>query len=91
MTLTPTRRAGRKKANVIPSAAEALIDCRVPPGLDADDARERIEAVLGEGDYEIEFSEAVVGNRSAARDAAGRRDRAAGSPRPTPAPSWRRS
>ena len=49
---------------MIPSSAEVLVDCRVPPGMDADDARKRIEAVLGEGDYELEFSEAVVGNRS---------------------------
>jgi acetylornithine deacetylase/succinyl-diaminopimelate desuccinylase-like protein len=41
-----------------------LIDCRVPPGFDQDNARERIEALLGDGDYEIEFSEAVVGNSS---------------------------
>jgi acetylornithine deacetylase/succinyl-diaminopimelate desuccinylase-like protein len=64
VTLSPTKARAGEKANVIPSAAEALIDCRVPPGLDADDARERIESLLGEGEYELEFTEAVVGNRS---------------------------
>ena len=64
VTMSPTRARAGKKANVIPSEAEALIDTRVPPGLDEKDARERIEALLGEGDYEIEFSEAVVGNSS---------------------------
>jgi acetylornithine deacetylase/succinyl-diaminopimelate desuccinylase-like protein len=64
VTLTPTRARASEKANVIPSYAEVLVDCRVPPGLGADDALERIESVLGEGDYEIEFSEQVVGNRS---------------------------
>ena len=63
-TLTPTKIEASEKANVIPSSAEALVDCRVPPGKDADWARKRIEAALGEGDYELEFSEAVVGNRS---------------------------
>ena len=63
-TLTPTRISASEKANVIPSAAEVLIDCRVPPGKDTDWARRRIEAVLGEGDYELEFTETVVGNRS---------------------------
>ncbi|MGH2957929.1 MAG: M20/M25/M40 family metallo-hydrolase [Solirubrobacterales bacterium] len=64
VTLSPTRAASGKKANVIPSEAEVLIDCRVPPGMGEREARERIEAVLGEGDYELEFSEAVVGNSS---------------------------
>jgi acetylornithine deacetylase/succinyl-diaminopimelate desuccinylase-like protein len=49
---------------VIPASAEVLVDCRVPPGRDAGYARAQIEEVLGEGDYEIEFSETVVGNRS---------------------------
>jgi acetylornithine deacetylase/succinyl-diaminopimelate desuccinylase-like protein len=64
VTLTPTKAQAGKKANVIPSEAEALIDCRVPPGFDRDEARERVEALLGEGDIEIEFSEAVIGNSS---------------------------
>ena len=33
VTLTPTMAQAGKKANVIPSEAEALIDCRVPPGV----------------------------------------------------------
>ncbi|HZA57655.1 MAG TPA: M20/M25/M40 family metallo-hydrolase [Solirubrobacterales bacterium] len=65
-TLTPTRVSASQKANIIPSAAEVLVDCRQPPGRDTGDARERIEAVLGPGDYEIEFGEEVVGNRSPA-------------------------
>ncbi len=63
-TLTPTMTKAGEKANVIPSSAEVLVDCRLPPGMDADGARQRIEALLGEGDYELEFTEAVVGNRS---------------------------
>ena len=64
VTLTPTKAEAGKKANVIPSEAEALIDCRVPPGFGKDEARDRLEALIGDGDYEIEFSEAVVGNSS---------------------------
>jgi acetylornithine deacetylase/succinyl-diaminopimelate desuccinylase-like protein len=64
VTLTPTISNAGKKANVIPSEAEALVDCRVPPGYGEDEARHQLEALIGDGDYEIEFSEAVVGNRS---------------------------
>jgi acetylornithine deacetylase/succinyl-diaminopimelate desuccinylase-like protein len=64
VTLTPTIANAGKKANVIPSEAEALIDCRVPPGYGEDEARRQLEALIGEGDYSIEFSEAVIGNRS---------------------------
>jgi acetylornithine deacetylase/succinyl-diaminopimelate desuccinylase-like protein len=64
VTLTPTKSESGKKANVIPSEAEALIDCRVPPGQGKDDALRQLAALIGEGDYEVEFSEAVVGNSS---------------------------
>jgi acetylornithine deacetylase/succinyl-diaminopimelate desuccinylase-like protein len=64
VTVTPTKARAGEKANVIPSRAEALLDCRVPPGLGEDDARTRISGLVGEGDYEIEFSEAVPGNSS---------------------------
>ena len=64
VTLSPTRAQAGKKANVIPSEAEALIDCRVPPGKGSDDALAALRGVIGEGDYEVEFSEAVMGNSS---------------------------
>jgi acetylornithine deacetylase/succinyl-diaminopimelate desuccinylase-like protein len=64
VTLTPTIAQGGKKANVIPSEAEALIDCRVPPGYGEEEALAALRALIGEGDYEVEFSEAVVGNAS---------------------------
>jgi acetylornithine deacetylase/succinyl-diaminopimelate desuccinylase-like protein len=64
VTLTPTRAAAGKKANVIPSEAEALIDCRVPPGQGEDEARRQLAALIGDEGYEIEFSEGVVGNVS---------------------------
>jgi acetylornithine deacetylase/succinyl-diaminopimelate desuccinylase-like protein len=64
VTLTPTRAAAGKKANVIPSEAEALIDCRVPPGYGKDEARQQLAALIGTDGYEIEFSEGVIGNIS---------------------------
>jgi acetylornithine deacetylase/succinyl-diaminopimelate desuccinylase-like protein len=75
VTLVPTQARASKKQNVIPSLAEVLVDCRVPPGMGEAAARERAEQVLGPpGDpaapggaaegYELEFVEHVVGNRS---------------------------
>jgi len=64
VTLTPTIAEAGKKANVIPSEAEALIDCRVPPGYGKDEALRQLQALIGEGDYDVEFSEAVVGSSS---------------------------
>ena len=64
VTLSPTKARAGEKANVIPSLAEALIDTRVPPGLAEEDARERMEALLGDGDHELVFSESVPGTRS---------------------------
>jgi acetylornithine deacetylase/succinyl-diaminopimelate desuccinylase-like protein len=64
VTLAPTRAHASEKINVIPSVAEIGVDCRVPPGLGEEDALKRIREVLGDGDYEVEFSEKVVGNQS---------------------------
>jgi len=55
---------GSGKQNVIPSRAEVLVDCRVPPEMEEGEVRKRIDAVLGDGEHEIEFVENVVGNRS---------------------------
>jgi acetylornithine deacetylase/succinyl-diaminopimelate desuccinylase-like protein len=64
VTLSPTLAQAGKKVNVIPSEAEALIDCRVPPGYGEDEALRQLTALIGKGDYSVEFSEAVVGNTS---------------------------
>jgi acetylornithine deacetylase/succinyl-diaminopimelate desuccinylase-like protein len=66
VTLTPTMSHASEKENVIPSQAELFVDCRVPPGFGEDEVRERAEAVLGDGDWEIEFASRIVGNRSGA-------------------------
>jgi acetylornithine deacetylase/succinyl-diaminopimelate desuccinylase-like protein len=66
VTLAPTIARGSSKINVIPSSAELEVDCRVPPGLGREDAERRIREVLGDEDYELEFTEMVVGNGSPA-------------------------
>ena len=69
VTLTPTMISASEKINVIPSSARLKVDCRVPPGLGADHALERIRTATGlpldgEGDFELEFHATVTGNRS---------------------------
>ncbi len=66
VTLTPTMSSASAKMNVIPSRAQIRVDCRVPPGLGLQAARERIEQVLGPetDELRIEFTEQVVGNES---------------------------
>ncbi len=64
VTLCPTMIEASQKINVIPSRAELHVDCRVPPELGEDDARKRIEEVVGSNGYELRFDEHVVGNRS---------------------------
>jgi acetylornithine deacetylase/succinyl-diaminopimelate desuccinylase-like protein len=67
VTLTPTMAHASDKVNVIPSRATLKVDCRVPPGMGEEAARERIEEVLGDrtDGIEIEFDEKVPGNASA--------------------------
>jgi acetylornithine deacetylase/succinyl-diaminopimelate desuccinylase-like protein len=64
VTLAPTMAKASNRENVIPSRAELVIDCRTPPGMTEDQVRQRIDLVLGDGDWRIEFNDPVVGNRS---------------------------
>ena len=65
VTMTPTKASASEKENVIPSRAEILVDCRVPTEMAEAEVRERVERHLdGAGEFEIEFREDVVGNRS---------------------------
>ena len=52
VTMAPTTARASEKDNVIPSHAEALVDCRVPPGIGPDEVRARVVELLGplEGD-----------------------------------------
>jgi acetylornithine deacetylase/succinyl-diaminopimelate desuccinylase-like protein len=68
VTMVPTKAAASEKENVIPSRAEVLVDCRVPPGGGAAEAQDALEQLLGplaEG-LEVEFTERVSGNSSPA-------------------------
>jgi acetylornithine deacetylase/succinyl-diaminopimelate desuccinylase-like protein len=64
VTLAPTRITASEKINVIPARAELQVDCRVPPELGEEHARERIAEVIGDAGYRLDFSETVIGNRS---------------------------
>jgi acetylornithine deacetylase/succinyl-diaminopimelate desuccinylase-like protein len=64
VTFAPTRIRASEKINVIPARAELQVDCRVPPELGEEHARERIAEVLGDHEHRIEFADTVVGNRS---------------------------
>ena len=77
--VTPTRVSASEKINVIPAARELQVDCRVPPGLGEDEARARIDEVLGADGYRLEFHEQRRGQPLAGGVAADGRDRATGS------------
>src|SRR5215210_742237 len=65
VTFSPTIIAASAKINVIPARAELKVDCRVPPGMGAEETMARVREVVGDGDgVEIEFLEEVIGNRS---------------------------
>jgi acetylornithine deacetylase/succinyl-diaminopimelate desuccinylase-like protein len=64
ITLVPTQAQASEKENVIPSVAETLVDCRVPPGIGEGEVREQADAILGGDGYSLEFVEHVIGNRS---------------------------
>jgi acetylornithine deacetylase/succinyl-diaminopimelate desuccinylase-like protein len=64
-TFAPTLISAGEKINVIPARAEFVVDCRLPPGLDGAVAERRARELLGPAEgLELEFTEAVVGNRS---------------------------
>jgi acetylornithine deacetylase/succinyl-diaminopimelate desuccinylase-like protein len=66
VTLSPTRATASEKINVIPAHAVLEVDCRTPPGMHRDAVRARVEEVLGDASYRLEFFEEVVGNSSPA-------------------------
>jgi acetylornithine deacetylase/succinyl-diaminopimelate desuccinylase-like protein len=63
-TFAPTIIHASDKRNVIPALCEVVVDCRLPPGDTPREAERTIRAVLGEGDWELEWLEAQGGTRS---------------------------
>jgi acetylornithine deacetylase/succinyl-diaminopimelate desuccinylase-like protein len=65
ITLSPVMIEGGVKENVIPAHCELHVDCRVPTEHGEDHVREHVEALLGDGEWELEAPDgAIVGNRS---------------------------
>ncbi len=64
LTLSPTQIEASGKRNVIPALCEVVVDCRLPPEQTPADVEPLIRAAIGEGDYDIEWLEAVGGTRS---------------------------
>jgi acetylornithine deacetylase/succinyl-diaminopimelate desuccinylase-like protein len=64
LTLSPTMIEASAKRNVIPALCEVVVDCRLPPEQTPADVEPLIRAAIGDGDYEIEWLEAVGGTRS---------------------------
>jgi acetylornithine deacetylase/succinyl-diaminopimelate desuccinylase-like protein len=64
VTMVPTVIRASEKINVIPALAELRVDCRVPPGMDGEEAMRHVRSVIPEEDLEVEFLEQVVGNAS---------------------------
>jgi acetylornithine deacetylase/succinyl-diaminopimelate desuccinylase-like protein len=65
-TLSPTMIDASHQRNVIPAVCEITVDCRLLPERTPADVEPLIRAALGDGDYELEFLEAVGGTRSRA-------------------------
>jgi acetylornithine deacetylase/succinyl-diaminopimelate desuccinylase-like protein len=64
LTLSPTMIDASHQRNVIPAQCEIVVDCRLLPEQTPADAEPLIRAALGNGAYELEFTEAVGGTRS---------------------------
>ncbi len=65
VTFAPTIVSAGEKINVIPARAMVRVDCRVPPEMGEEVALRRAREVIGDDEsLRIDFTEAVVGNRS---------------------------
>ena len=64
LTLSPTMISASGQRNVIPSACEVVVDCRLLPGQTQAEVEPILREVLGEGDYDFEWIEGRGGTRS---------------------------
>ena len=65
-TLSPTMIDASHQRNVVPALCEITVDCRLLPETTPADVEPLIRAALGDGEYELEFLEAIGGTRSQA-------------------------
>ena len=63
-TLSPTMIDASHQRNVILAVCEITVDCRLLPETTPADVEPLIRAALGNGRYDLEFTEAVGGTRS---------------------------
>lgn len=66
VTFAPTMVTASQKVNVIPAHAKLRVDCRVPPEQSEEAVHEALGHVIDGHDYDVEFDECVIGNRSPA-------------------------
>jgi acetylornithine deacetylase/succinyl-diaminopimelate desuccinylase-like protein len=64
MTVSPTMISASQKWNVVPALCEVVCDCRLLPSQEQDEAEQTLRSVLGEGDYDLEWTEGQGGTRS---------------------------
>jgi acetylornithine deacetylase/succinyl-diaminopimelate desuccinylase-like protein len=63
-TLSPTMIDASHQRNVIPAVCEITVDCRLLPETTPAEVEPLIRAALGNGRYDIEFTEPIGGTRS---------------------------
>ncbi len=64
LTLSPTMIDASHKRNVIPALCEVGVDCRLLPEQTPESAERLVRAVLGPGEYELEWIDPTGGTRS---------------------------
>jgi acetylornithine deacetylase/succinyl-diaminopimelate desuccinylase-like protein len=64
LVVSPTIIEASKKHNVIPGRCDVMCDCRLLPGQTQAEAEQEIREWLGDGDYDLEWVEAVGGTSS---------------------------
>jgi acetylornithine deacetylase/succinyl-diaminopimelate desuccinylase-like protein len=63
-TYAPTIVEASQRRNVIPNLCEVTVDSRLLPGMTPTESEAIVRALLGAGDYELEWIEATGGTRS---------------------------
>jgi acetylornithine deacetylase/succinyl-diaminopimelate desuccinylase-like protein len=64
LVVSPTIIEASRKRNVIPGRCEVDCDCRLLPGQTQEEVERELRECLGDGDYELEWVEAVGGTSS---------------------------